>query len=283
MLRAIVLCMAMACCACGGAEPLTVMSFNVLCSACGGGEPFDPWEDRLHYEADVIKRYGPDLIGFQEIAFASEVDEISKLNRAYDAIFYQTGEESYADATIFYRRDRFTVNERGFFWLSPTPDVALSTGFSGGPQLPRLLAWAKLRDLRSDEDLFFATTHFDNNAPSQEKSAPLVLERLAPFASMPMILTGDFNSEPADVAYHTLAEGTGFHFANAFDLNGQFEVATNQSPAPAFDVEQRIDHLFLAGDGVEWSCPKWTVDQYVYGDMMRFPSDHFAIAATLQR
>lgn len=263
------------------------MSFNVLCSACGDGE-YDPWEKRLRAFADIFRRHNSDLIGLQEIAFASEVDEVLRLNPQYEALYYRDGEESYADATIFYRRDRFTVLEQGFFWLSPTPDTPFSTGFSGGMQLARLVAWAKLEDSTTERPLYFATTHFDNNSPSQDKSSPLVLERLAPEAGLPIILTGDFNSQPRDPAYRTLVDGlsegtaAGFKLQNAFDLNGAHQVLSNQDVVPAFEVEERIDHIFVAGDGDVWQSPEWAVDLFVYGENDLFPSDHFAIAALLQ-
>src|ERR1041384_796995 len=96
--------------------------------------------------------------------------------------------------------------EVGFYWLSAKPDEPYSVGFAA-PQLPRLVTWARLHALDEDFDVLFATTHFDNNSPSQEMSAPLVLERTAALASeLPVIMVGDFNSQPTDLAYTILTE-----------------------------------------------------------------------------
>lgn len=44
--------------------------------------------------------------------------------------------------------------------------------------------------------VFVSSTHFDNNSPSQELSASLVMEKLQDKAGMmPMIVMGDFNSQ----------------------------------------------------------------------------------------
>ena len=145
------------------------------------------------------------------------------------------------------------------------------------------MAWTHLRQHSDGWELLFVTTHFDNNSPSQELSAPLFLERTEPWAAeMPVVATGDFNSQPDDLAYRILTEGvsgTGFHLTNAFDLADDWRIDTNQEPVPDYDVPGRIDHIFVAGG--DWSCPDWAVDLWVYGDLDRYPSDHFAMSAEL--
>ena len=271
----------------GGAStspPLTVMAFNVLCSFCNVRE-FDPWEERLAYFGDIFARHDADLIGVQELTpLNDEVGDIAALLPGFGVIYYDPAEgTSYPDAAIFYRLERFTVVESGEYWLSPTPEVPLSIGFAR-IQFPRLVVWARLRD-RADGDrqLFFATTHFDNNAPSQELSAPLLQERTALFArELPVIVVGDFNSRPNSTAYGLLTEDPAAEvtFENAFDLAG-CRLETNRVPAPDYDLGDRIDHIFLAGDGVTWSARDWVVDLTSYGANDRYPSDHFPVVATV--
>jgi len=259
--------------------PLMVMTFNVLCSFCDN--TFDPWDERVPYMADTIARHSPDLIGLQEIAFPEEVDDLLAANPDYAAIFYGIdGEPPYPDATIFYRAATFEPIEHGFYWLSPTPDEPMSTGFADGFQLARLVTWAVLRRTSDDAELLFATTHFDNNSPSQEKSAPLVLERTPPAAAgRPIVLVGDFNSRPDSAAYATLTGTDDFHFDDAFALAPEWTMATNQEPAPAYDIGTRIDHVLVAG--AAWQVERWVVDTWTYGPNDRYVSDHFAIAADL--
>jgi len=267
---------------------VTVMTFNVLCSFCSGD--YDPWDERLSYFGDIFERHDPDLLGLQELTWPDEVDELLALRPGFAAVYFEGDEPGplsftdYPDATILYRTARFSLQERGSYWLSPTPEQAWSAGFADG-QLPRLVAWARLRESETGRDLLFVTTHVDNNTPSQEKSAPLILERTEPWAlQMPVLMTGDFNSQTYDPAYEILVEGAdgqGFHFENAFDFAQAWSIDTNQDPVPEYDVPGRIDHIFVAGEGARWTCPQWTVDMRVYGDEDRYPSDHRAIVAEL--
>ena len=259
--------------------PLTVMTFNVLCSFCDSS--FDPWEERVPNIADTIERHAPDLVGLQELALPEEVDQLLAVNPDYTAIFYGIDDGSpYPDATIFYRTEMFEPVDYGFYWLSPTPDAPMSKGFADGFQLPRLVTWAVLRHTGDGGELLFASTHFDNNAPSQEKSAPLVLERTPSAADgRPIVFVGDFNSRPDSVAYATLTGADGFHFDDAFALAPEWSMDTNQTPAPAYDLGQRIDHVLLAG--VAWDVERWVVDTWIYGANDLYVSDHFAITASL--
>ena len=265
-----------------GPVPLTVMSFNVLCSICGGAD-YDSWAARLEMFADVFARHQPDLLGLQEIMFPYEVEQV--LGSEYRGLWYtgEPGEEEapFPDSTIGYSAARFEERERGFFWLSPEPDKPFSSGFSDGPQLPRVVAWARLTDLEHGGELVFVTTHFDPNSPSQERSSPLLLERLAPLgAGAPLVVTGDFNSEPDDPAYRTLVEGVGgLALTDAFDVAASVELLSESDPPPAYDAAGRIDYVFLGGESVDWEVERFRVDLTRYGDEPRFPSDHRALSA----
>ena len=269
------------------ARELHVMSFNVLCVFCGGDE-FDPWEQRVTYFRDLFKRHTPDLIGLQELTFAADVEEVLGRRSEYTALYFTDGADSYADATIFYRSDRFAVLDSGFYWLSPTPDAKYSKGYADGQVVPRLVAWGRFSDLNAGgRQIELVTTHFDNNAPAQDRSAPLVLERTALAAQRgAVIVTGDFNSQTYDPAYRLLTTGTatvagGFRLTNASDLAAELRLDTDEAPPPEYPLPERIDHIFLAGAGTRWRVPSWTVDLRKYGDRQRYPSDHRAITAVV--
>ncbi len=268
-------------------EPIVVMTFNILCSFCNLND-YDPWVDRLNYFKDIFERYNPDLIGVQELFNAKEVDEFLSILKGYSALYFHDRKhrllEDYPDATIFYRTDMFEILKKGVYWLSPTPDVPWSSGFAEGSQLWRLVVWAHMKQKASGREFYFMTTHFDNNYPSQKKSAPLVLERTEPWAEkMPVIITGDFNSQPDDEAYKILVEGIAgknFKLINSFDIAKEWHIETNQDPVPDFNVDGRIDHVFVGGPAF-WICEHWIVDMHIYGEKKRYPSDHFAISVKI--
>ncbi|MCY1057335.1 endonuclease/exonuclease/phosphatase family protein [Nannocystis sp. SCPEA4] len=264
--------------------PWRVMTFNVMCAGCTP-EGFEDWDARVPHIGDTIRRHAPDLVGVQELFLGEEVAQIEAELPGYTSIWFAKPDAmslDYADAAIFYRSDEFTEVEHGFYWLSPTPDVPYSTGFSI-PQFARMVTWARMKAVAEDHEFLFATTHFDNNSPSQESSAPLVLERTAALATeLPVIMVGDFNSRTDDLAYVRLTGGDGGagpYFADAFALAGQWRSDSNLEPAPAYDPAQRIDHVFVAG--APWQADDWVVDLWGYGPTMHATSDHFAIAVEL--
>ena len=268
----------------GPPEPFSVLTFNVLCSFCDASN-YDPWDERLAYIDDIFARHDPDLIGLQELSFAPEVDQMLDLLPGYQALFHYREETNFAypDATVLYRSARFELVSHGEYWLSPTPEVPSSTGFAA-PQLPRLVQWAELRDTLSRRSLYFASTHVDNNSPSQELSAPLILERSEPWQEqMAVVVLGDFNSQPTDPAYQILTEGDGAHppLTNAQDLAASWGVEHNQAGEPAYDLDNRIDHIFVGPDPAAWTVERWAADLYVYGSQDRYPSDHWPIFARL--
>jgi endonuclease/exonuclease/phosphatase family metal-dependent hydrolase len=264
--------------------PLVALSFNVLCSFC---DPvaYDPWVERVPYFADILARHDPDLVGLQELTVPAEVDQILALWPGFDAVFFQAAGAfmDWPDATVLYRASRFELRDRGEFWLSPTPDVPGSIGFAA-QQLARLVVWVRLYDRANDAEIVFATTHFDNNPPSQERSAPLLLERLGPLlAAYPTVVTGDFNSQPYDEAYRVLVEGVAGagadapRLVDAYDLAAAHDRVASADPPPPYDPSGRIDHVFVAG--ADWHCTRWAVDLSVYGPQDRFPSDHWPVLA----
>lgn len=273
-------------------EPVTAMSFNVLCSFCDSS--YDSWDDRLGYFADIFDRHDPDLLGLQEVSFPDEVEELQDLLGDFDALYFDDPTEmAWPDALILFRSVRFEVVTSGFYWLSPTPDEAFSTGFAPDGQLPRLVAWAHLRELQADAELVFVTTHFDNNSPSQELSAPLLLERTEPWAAqLPVLVTGDFNSQTYDEAFAILTGGVdaqGFHLVDTQPLAHTWSVDSGEEPPPDYDLAGRIDYLFIdaphgegSAQGRRWEVHDWTVDLRRYGEADMFPSDHRAMSATLQ-
>ena len=266
----------------GPPQSFSALTFNVLCSFCDT-ENYDSWDERLVAFEDIFERHDPDLLGLQEISFGTEVDQILELRPGYEALYYRASESTftYPDATILFRSERFELLSSGEYWLSPTPEVPSSNGFAE-TQLPRLVVWAELRDRSSLRRLYFASTHVDNNAPSQELSAPLILERTAPWQQqMPVMVVGDFNSKPDVVAFTTLTEGGGDSddppVHDTQPLATTWSAESNQPEEEEYLLGDRIDHLFIAPAPSDWQVDVWTVDLYRYGENDRYPSDHRAI------
>ncbi|MDF1564698.1 MAG: endonuclease/exonuclease/phosphatase family protein [Deltaproteobacteria bacterium] len=261
-------------------RPLSVLTFNVMCSFCPS-PGLDDWQTRLPHLHEAIDRFDADLIGLQELFTEEDVDLFLDALPGHDAFYYVDPDPGSAplaaspDATVFWRRDRFRRVDAGVYWLSPTPDEAWSGGFADN-QIWRLLTWVELEQLTDGRHLLFATTHFDNNSPSQERSAPVVVERTGGrLAELPVILTGDFNSQPADEAFQIL-DGT---FDETHALAAERTQLTTEDPPPPWDPANRIDHLFV--DPARHEVLEHIVDLSRYADPPRFPSDHWPVGARL--
>lgn len=283
---------------------VVVLNYNVMCSFClfdAKEHPTwaNPWQERLPYLRDVIARHDPDLMAIQELQemvpgdpALNQPQQLIAPNNLYDFEFFhhQPGstveifDVDYDDATVFWKKSRFTKLETGVFWLSSTPDVPQHNDF--GNATPRMVVWVLLHDKTNDRDFYFVNTHFDNTSPSQVKSAPLVLDRLAPLAAKhPLVFAGDFNAATGHPAYAVLTQGVagkGFHFQNSKALAKIADVFSNVAPPPlAYADLEDIDHVFVAGAtfDVTW----WLTDFWRYGALLQAPSDHEgAVVTSLQ-
>ncbi len=284
---------------------LRVATYNVLCSFCVFPD-YDPWDARVPFLQQQIAELDADLLGLQELFWAQDdKDEVTLLmakHPVYATHYYVSPEgegplPAYPDATIYYRKARFELLGKGFYWLSPTPEVPFSSGFAKKGSLSRLVAWVHLKDLwRPGREVLFANTHVDNNSPSQELSAPLIVARTEAEAGLQanpkrdVIVVGDFNSKPDSPAFagFTAPRPGGFRLVDTFSLVDQPK-RLQAKPEPSWSPQIRIDHIFvgLPGAPTQLTAPAkpvardWTVDLRRFGDHDRFPSDHWPVSVTL--
>ena len=279
---------------------LKITTYNVLCSFCGDGHfddnDYDDWPTRLPHLRDQLADYDADLIGLQELLYTApnpdraiddEVAALGGRGPTYTSIYYERDPSDfrssmdYPDATILYKTERFDFVRKGHFWLSPTPDQAFSAGFDPDGQLPRILVWVELQVKKTNQNLIFATTHVDNNRPSQELSAPLIRERLTRIAAhLPIILVGDFNSGLEHPAYIDLTQHDTQPFIDTHSLAASPKATGDAQLIEDYYWQRRIDHIFIhPADRFEVS--DWSIDLRTYADGTRTPSDHRPVHATV--
>lgn len=276
----------------GSCTKLKIMSFNIDCRFCDfKHENGDSWRQRFHNEKDTFARYDPDLIGIQEPIFKLDVEELLPLG--YKAIYFDKADwlpwGVYPDATIFYKESRFIQKDFNMFWLGP--NASYPTGFDKFGT-PRLAIYSLFEDRRDGTQFYFGSTHFDHgddlsgNDVDCVESAKELLTFTQPVADKyPFIWVGDFNSHTANNnAYSILTNQTAdFHLEDAYFASPTHTIASNQDPAPSYDYNNSIDHIFYANNHqiASYTPTDWTVDMYVYGDKQQYASDHFAIISTI--
>ena len=206
MKRLIYLLAAVAFTACGSATSLSVMTFNMRYDNPEDGA--DNWRFRRERIAGVIKAQEVDVLGTQEL-LSNQFNDLSGLLTGYQGVGVGRldGAESGEYCAVFFRKDHFTLLDSGTFWLSETPEVVGSLGWDGACE--RIATWVVLRD-RDGRELFFIDTHLDHvGQVARDEGVSLLMKRIETLSGgRPVILTGDFNSEPgSSVVAHVQKDG----------------------------------------------------------------------------
>ena len=206
MKRLIYLLAAVAFTACGSATSLSVMTFNMRYDNPEDGQNI--WRFRRERIAGVIKAQEVDVLGTQEL-LSNQFNDLSGLLTGYQGVGVGRldGAESGEYCAVFFRKDRFTLLDSGTFWLSETPEVVGSLGWDGACE--RIATWVVLRD-RDGRELFFIDTHLDHvGQVARDEGVSLLMKRIETLSGgRPVILTGDFNSEPgSSVVAHVQKDG----------------------------------------------------------------------------
>ncbi|NLV44017.1 MAG: hypothetical protein GXY07_05915 [Candidatus Hydrogenedentes bacterium] len=269
--------------------PIRVLSYNVFCRICGKDND-DPWDIRVDRLRQIVERYDPDLIGSQELGGWRDIAEFLPEGDTYGVVTFEFGPWTYADSALFYRKSRYDLLDSGQFWLSPNPGLPFGFGWLK-LSAPRYLSWACLRDRFNGFTFLFLNSHLDNNTLNKESSAPLIFNTFSPHAArLPVIFTGDFNTNATTERYGVLQKGGTDEviFQDAAFLAPRLELQV-YDPASADPVattdfqmfEHTIDHIFLAGP-LQSDVIRWVIDYNTYGKEQKEASDHPAVYAELQ-
>lgn len=252
------------------AQSLSLMTYNIRFDNPADGP--DAWPERRDFLASQVGFYAPDIWGIQE----GQLHQLTYLQQQlpqYSRV--GVGRDDGADkgefSALFYRHDRFLLLELGTFWLSPTP-AEVSKGWDAA--LPRVCTWALLEDKTNHRRLRVYNTHFDHiGREARAQSATLILDHIRARAADdgPVVLMGDFNSEPHDEPILRLKQA--LHDARsrslqpAFGPEGTFNGFKFHEP-----VKLLIDYIFVSAS--------LEVQQHaVLSDSRNchYPSDHLPV------
>ncbi|GIF20566.1 endonuclease [Paractinoplanes tereljensis] len=191
------------------AGDLDVMTFNLRYAS---DSPPHSWAQRRPVTRALLTTERPDLIGTQEGLSAQLADIKADLGSGYDYIgLGRNGGDSGEHMAIFFKTARLLPQESGNFWLSETPTVPGSK--SWGSFATRMVTWVLFADRETGRHFYAVNTHLDNRSENARlHAAQLIRQRLAAFGSLPIVLTGDFNSaaRSSSAVYHLLVDQAGF-------------------------------------------------------------------------
>ncbi|PIF53654.1 endonuclease/exonuclease/phosphatase family protein [Flavobacterium sp. 2] len=175
-------------------QNLKIMTYNIRLNVASDGE--NAWPNRKDYFMSQVQFYSPDIFGVQE-ATPSQVIDIASGMPKYSKFGIGREEGGTGEAcTIYYKKDRFKLQESNTFWLSETPNV-VSRGWDAACN--RVCTYGLFTDLKTKKTFYVFNLHLDHMGEvARVKGVQVVLEKIKTINTKkyPVFLMGDFNSEP---------------------------------------------------------------------------------------
>lgn len=253
-------------------QELKVMSYNLRVDFGGDGD--NNWEFRRDLLAAQVASYSPDFIGTQEGRF----HQLEFINQALPEHTFigvsRDGSSTEGEfSAIFYNQNKFRLIDQLTFWLSETPEKK-SKGWDAAYE--RICTYGLFEDRASKRRFYVFNTHLDHVGESaRNKGIELILKKIKStnYKNLPVIFTGDFNTEPGSQAYRLLTDelidAQSASQTPPLGPSGTFNGFQSDRP-----VTQRIDYIFVSsGISVLKYC--------VLSDLNdgKYPSDHLPVYA----
>jgi endonuclease/exonuclease/phosphatase family metal-dependent hydrolase len=255
---------------------LDVMTFNLRYAS---GRTPNSWAQRRPAMRLLLTDERPDLIGTQEGLTAQLRDIENDLGASYDYIgMGRNGGNRGEHTAILYNKARLAPQKSGNFWLSDTPEIPGSISWGSGNI--RMLTWVLFADLHTGRHFYAVNTHLDNNSENaRRQAAKLISERLAAFDSLPIVLTGDFNTpaQSSSQVYHLLVNQAGFRDTWTTAPRRGPSYATIHNYQPLVPNGERDDWI-LTTPGVTTLAALMNT----YRRRSQYPSDHLPVLARLR-
>jgi endonuclease/exonuclease/phosphatase family metal-dependent hydrolase len=253
------------------AQQLTIGTYNLRYD--NPNDTGNLWVARAPVIAALLRFHDFDVFGTQE-AYKSQLDNIKAALPQYN--YYGLGRDDGKDkgehSAIFYKKDDFTLLNKGDFWLSQTPDKP-SLGWDA-TCCNRICSWVYLQHKQSGKKFHVFNVHYDHQGVvARKESSKLLLQKIKEIGGEgPVILTGDFNGSHNSEWYQTVAASSQlkdtykevkFPYANNASFNGFGK--TKES----MDI---IDHIFITK---HFAASRWGLLTDTYHG--KYPSDHFPV------
>lgn len=258
-------------------EQIKVMSYNIRLDVESDGE--NRWDARKDKVAALMNYYEADFIGEQEVQH-HQLQYLQDTLKQYSHIGVgrDDGKEGGEYSCIFYNNKKFDLIKQSTFWLSQTPG-SVSKGWDAAYN--RVCTYGLFKIKKTGQLIWVFNTHLDNEgATARLEGIKLIAERIKKLNSKknyPVILTGDFNSLPADAPVE---------YVSKF-LQNTRSISEEPAYGPAdtwegFEFTKKpdgcIDYIFISKDK-RWKVKKFATITDSYE--MKYPSDHFPVLATL--
>lgn len=193
------------------AQSVKVMTYNLRLDTPDDG--VNQWPKRTDKVVALITKYNPDIIGVQE-ALHHQLQDLLRLlpEYSYCGVGRDDGKEKGEYSAILFRNSRFGLLDSKTHWLSETTDIPGSKSWDAA--ITRVFTMARFFDRETKKEFVMVNTHFDHiGKTARLMSSTIIKSYLAGMEGgvnldntgtrieIPMIVSGDFNSEPTEESY----------------------------------------------------------------------------------
>jgi endonuclease/exonuclease/phosphatase family metal-dependent hydrolase len=266
------------------AQSVKVMTYNLRLDTPDDG--VNQWPKRTDKVVALITKYNPDIIGVQE-ALHHQLQDLLRLlpDYSYCGVGRDDGKEKGEYSAILFRNSRFGLLDTRTHWLSETMDIPGSKSWDAA--ITRVFTTARFFDRETKKEFVMANTHFDHiGKTARLMSATMMKNYLAGMEGganldntgnrieIPMIVSGDFNSEPTEDPYKTMVDE-----AMAIVLYDSRPEVSTAGTFCGFKVGglpcRTIDFIFHTK---QWVARNYQV--ITDNDGTYYPSDHLPVLAS---
>jgi endonuclease/exonuclease/phosphatase family metal-dependent hydrolase len=258
------------------------------------------WLNRADLTLRTLRKYSPDLIGFQEV----QEGNLETLQNELAEYNYFIGTPSneidfYNYNTIAWKPERFELVDSGGMFLSETPHTWSKNWDS---RFVRSANWVRMRCAVTGTEFLHINTHLDHvGVQARRQAAQQIIATAADLSQgvLPTFLTGDFNCIPwlpeygspdgrpfEDTAYQLF---TSYGYQDSFLETGQIDTPHTHTfhgfQGEAFGEQkdgmaQRIDWVLFKDN----RCAVTVCDAQIIRDCEppMYPSDHYPFLAEFE-
>jgi endonuclease/exonuclease/phosphatase family metal-dependent hydrolase len=260
------------------------MSFNIRYFNLIDG--LQSWENRKSSVFQILEKYKPDLIGFQEVLPNQMEDLKNLLCNSLDYKFQShdrsDGNLKSEECPIFYRK--LKANDQGIFWLSKTPEIPSK---HWGVHF-RHCNWVSFG---GDLPFVYYNTHLDHLYTGARIKGMEVLYKKIPEISndKPSIVSGDFNFGPKSKEYKLFSKFMADSYILDKDNSGKKDITFHNFTGQTTFIPRRF-HRKVINDRIDFIWVSKNIEvisSNVLFDIpskdlpIIYPSDHWPVLATL--
>jgi endonuclease/exonuclease/phosphatase family metal-dependent hydrolase len=258
---------------------LTIMTYNIRGALYDDGQNNWPYREPLNVR--LLEQHAPDLIGFQEV----HQENLSILKASHLAYAHDTG-TPYNDKAPFqypavaWNPQQLRQIASGGFWLSQTP---YCHSRSWDTACIRSATWEKFEWPATRLSFVHLNTHLDHISELARVEGTKLILQFLETVHLPLIVTGDFNCNPASEAYRLFTE---HGYMDAYIAAGNHGIRWTYH---GYQGKRFIPHQ-IDFDRIDWILLRdWSSDTQVGhcsilddAQPPLYPSDHYPVLARIE-